>query len=244
MIEFKNISKSYVAGKKAVDDLDLTVNDGEIFGFLGPNGAGKTTTIKMMTGILKPTKGSILISGKDIEREAIEAKMKFGYIPDSPDMFLRLKGIEYLNFIANIYEISLEERKEKIEQLSEKFEMTEHLTERISDYSHGMRQKIFIIGVLLHDPQNWIMDEPMTGLDPKSSHLLKELMREHADKGNTVFFSTHVLEVAEKICDRIGIIHNGKLIVVGTVEEIKNKFSKDDSLENIFLEITENEENN
>ena len=244
MIEFKNISKSYVARKKAVDDLDLTVNDGEIFGFLGPNGAGKTTTIKMMTGILKPTKGSILISGKDIEREAIEAKMKFGYIPDSPDMFLRLKGIEYLNFIANIYEISLEERKEKIEQLSEKFEMTEHLTERISDYSHGMRQKIFIIGVLLHDPQNWIMDEPMTGLDPKSSHLLKELMREHADKGNTVFFSTHVLEVAEKICDRIGIIHNGKLIAVGTVEEIKNQFSKDDSLENIFLEITENEENN
>ena len=244
MIEFKNISKSYVARKKAVDDLDLTVNDGEIFGFLGPNGAGKTTTIKMMTGILKPTKGSILISGKDIEREAIEAKMKFGYIPDSPDMFLRLKGIEYLNFIANIYEISLEERKEKIEQLSEKFEMTEHLTERISDYSHGMRQKIFIIGVLLHDPQNWIMDEPMTGLDPKSSHLLKELMREHADKGNTVFFSTHILEVAEKICDRIGIIHNGKLIAVGTVEEIKNQFSKDDSLENIFLEITENEENN
>lgn len=244
MIEFRNVSKSYVVGKNAVEDLNLAVNDGEIFGFLGPNGAGKTTTIKMMTGILKPTTGRILISGKDIENDDIEAKKSFGYIPDTPDMFLRLKGIEYLNFIANIYEVSLEERKARIEQLAEKFEMKEHLTSKISEYSHGMKQKIFIIGVLLHNPQNWIMDEPMTGLDPKSSHLLKELMREHADKGNTVFFSTHVLEVAEKICDRIGIIHNGKLIVTGTVEEIKNKFSKDDSLENIFLEITENEENN
>lgn len=244
MIEFKNISKEYIAGKKAVNSLNLTINDGEIFGFLGPNGAGKTTTIKMMTGILKPTTGQILISGKDIEADAVEAKKNFGYVPDSPDMFLRLRGVEYLNFVADIYEVSLEDRKSRIEKLAQTFEMTENLSNKISDYSHGMRQKIFIMGVLLHDPQNWIMDEPMTGLDPRASHILKELMKEHASKGNAVFFSTHVLEVAEKLCDRIGIIHNGKLIAVGTVDEIKNKFSKDESLENIFLEITENEKDN
>jgi len=214
MIEFKNVTKSYVAGKKAVDDLSLTINDGEIFGFLGPNGAGKTTTIKMITGILKMTKGQIFISGKDIEKEPIAAKKNFGYVPDNPEMFLRLKGIEYLNFIADVYEIPVNDRKEKIEQLAEKFEMAENLIVKISDYSHGMKQKIFIMGALLHEPQNWIMDEPMTGLDPKASHLLKEMMREHANKGNTVFFSTHVLEVAEKICDRIGIIQHGKLIAV------------------------------
>lgn len=244
MIEFKNIYKSYIVGKNAVDNLNLKINDGEIFGFLGPNGAGKTTTIKMMTGILKPTSGQILISGKDIEKEAIEAKKSFGYVPDNPEMFLRLKGIEYLNFIADVYDVKEDERKELIEMLVQKFDMSESLSIKISDYSHGMKQKIFIIGALLHKPQNWIMDEPMTGLDPKASHILKELMREHADKGNTVFFSTHVIEVAEKICDRIGIINKGNLISVGTVEEIKNKFSKDESLENIFLEITENEENN
>lgn len=231
-------------GKKAVDDLNLTINDGEIFGFLGPNGAGKTTTIKMMTGILKPTNGQILISGNDIEKDAIEAKMHFGYVPDNPEMFLRLKGIEYLNFIADIYEVDTKMREERVQYLSEKFEMSDSLSMKISDYSHGMKQKIFIMGVLLHEPQNWIMDEPMTGLDPKASHLLKEMMREHAQKGNTVFFSTHVLEVAEKICDRIGIINQGKLIMVGKVEEIKLKFSKDTSLENIFLEITENEKDN
>lgn len=244
MIELKDVSKSYIAGKYAVDDLNLTIKSGEIFGFLGPNGAGKTTTIKMITGILKPTKGQILISGKDIQKDSIDAKKKFGYVPDSPEMFLRLKGIEYLNFIADVYEISSTERKNKIELLANKFDMIDSLTAKIANYSHGMKQKIFIMGVLLHEPQNWIMDEPMTGLDPKASHLLKELMREHAQKGNTVFFSTHVLEVAEKICDRIGIINNGKIIAVGTVEEIKNKFQKEESLENIFLEITENEENN
>ena len=149
-----------------------------------------------------------------------------------------------MNFIADVYDISSNDRKGKIELLADKFEMADSLPNKISDYSHGMKQKIFIMGVLLHEPQNWIMDEPMTGLDPKASYLLKELMREHVQKGNSVFFSTHVLEVAEKICDRIGIINNGKLVTVGTVEKIKNKFSKDESLENIFLEITQNEENN
>lgn len=214
MIELKNVYKSYVMGKNAVENINLTVNDGEIFGFLGPNGAGKTTTIKMITGILKPTSGKILISGKDIENESIQAKKNFGYIPDNPNMFLKLKGIEYLNFIADVYDLLPAYRKQKIEQLSEKFEMINNLSSKISDYSHGMRQKIFIMGVLLHEPQNWIMDEPMTGLDPKGSYLLKELMREHANKGNAVFFSTHILEVAEKICDKIGIINNGKLVAV------------------------------
>lgn len=244
MIEFKNISKSYVEGKNAVDSLNLVVNDGEIFGFLGPNGAGKTTTIKMLTGIIEPTEGDIIISGKSIKSDALEAKKTFGYVPDSPDMFLNLTGYEYLNFLANVYEIPDEVRKERIKYYSEQFEIADNLEQRISSYSHGMRQKIVLIGVLIHEPQNWILDEPMTGLDPKAAHTLKEMMREHCEKGNTVFFSTHVLEVAEKICDRIGIINNGKLIACGTVTEIKEKFSSDESLENIFLEITENEENN
>ena len=243
MIEFKNVYKSYVVGKNAVEDLNLTIKDGEIFGFLGPNGAGKTTTIKMITGILKPTKGTILISGKDIEKEPIEAKKNFGYVPDNSEIFLKLNGIEYLNFVADAYEISSKDREKRIKDLSGTFEMEENLTNRISDYSHGMKQKLFIIGALLHESPNWILDEPMTGLDPKASHILKDFMKDYASRGNTVFFSTHILEVAEKICDRIGIINNGKLIAVGSVEEIKNKFSKDDSLENIFLEITENEKN-
>ena len=244
MLEFKNVCKSYSEVKNAVDNLNLTINDGEIFGFLGPNGAGKTTTIKMLVGILKPTSGEILINGKSIEKDSIEAKKMFGYVPDNPDMFLKFTGIEYLNFIADVYEIPSDERKSKIELLSEKFEMKNNLFEKISSYSHGMRQKIILMGALFHEPNNWIMDEPMTGLDPKASHLLKEMMKEHAKKGNAIFFSTHVLEVAEKVCDRIGIINNGRLIALGTVDEIKRKFNDDESLENIFLEITENEENN
>ncbi len=244
MIEFKNVYKSYVEGKNAVDNLNLTIKDGEIFGFLGPNGAGKTTTIKMLTGIIKPTSGSIFISGKDIQTQTLEAKKNFGYVPDSPDVFLRLTGNEYLNFMADAYEIDKKERKSRINELSNKFEIFDNLSEKISSYSHGMRQKIVIIGALINEPNNWIMDEPMTGLDPKSSHILKEMMRDHVKKGNSVFFSTHVLEVAEKLCDRVGIISNGKLLAQGTVQEIKEKFSKDESLENIFLEITENEQNN
>lgn len=244
MIEFKNVCKSYVEGKNAVDNLNLTIEDGEIFGFLGPNGAGKTTTIKMLTGILEASEGEILISGKDINKESIEAKKNFGYVPDNPDVFLRLTGYEYLNFMSDIYDLSTKERKEKIEFLAKKFEIIDNLNEKISSYSHGMRQKIVVIGALIHAPKNWIMDEPMTGLDPKSAHILKDMMKEHARNGNSVFFSTHVLEVAEKLCDRIGIINKGKLVALGTVEEIKKKFSEDSSLENIFLEITENEENN
>ena len=237
MIEFKNVSKSYKKGVKAVDGLDLTVRDGEIFGFLGPNGAGKSTTIRMLTGILDIDEGAILIDGKDITKEAIEAKRRFGYVSDSPDQFLNLKGIEYLNFLADIYQV--EDRRNKIEEVTKKFEIFDVLNNQIESYSHGMRQKIILCGALLHDPKNWILDEPMTGLDPRSSFDLKEMMRRHADAGNCVFFSTHVLDVAEKICDRVGIINNGKLLFVGTMEEMRETFKENTSLEQLFLEITE-----
>ncbi len=242
MIEIKNISKSYIKGKKSIDSLDLEIRDGEIFGFLGPNGAGKTTTIKMITGILNPDEGDILIEGKSIIKDSLAAKMEFGFVPDNPDMFLKLKGIEYLNFLSDIYEIPNKKRKERIEELTKKFEIYDNLNSEIQSYSHGMRQKIVICGALLNNPKNWILDEPMTGLDPKSSHDLKEMMREHSNNGNTVFFSTHILEVAEKLCDRVGIINKGKLVFVGTLEEMKNKFEENKSLEDLFLEITENEE--
>lgn len=241
MIEIKNVSKSYVKGKKSVDNLTLEIKDGEIFGFLGPNGAGKTTTIRMITGILDADEGEILIDGKSIKREPLEAKKNFGFVPDNPDMFLKLKGIEYLNFMADIYDIPINIRKEKIESLTKKFEIYNELNNQIQSYSHGMRQKIVICGALLSEPKNWILDEPMTGLDPKSSFDLKEMMREHSKSGKTVFFSTHVLEVAEKLCDRVGIINKGKLVFVGTFEEMKQKFKEQASLEELFLEITEQE---
>ena len=241
MIKIENVSKSYVKGKKSIDNLNLEIKNGEIFGFLGPNGAGKTTTIKMITGILNPDEGDILIDGKSIQKEPLEAKKNFGFVPDSPDMFLKLKGIEYLNFLADIYEVPNEKRKERIEILTKKFEIYNDLNSEIQSYSHGMRQKIVICGVLLNNPKNWILDEPMTGLDPKSSYDLKEMMREHAKMGNTVFFSTHILEVAEKLCDRVGIINKGKLVFVGTFDEMKDKFKENASLEQLFLEITDDE---
>ena len=239
MIEFKNVSKSYKKGVKAVDGLDLVVNDGEIFGFLGPNGAGKSTSIRMLTGILGIDEGNILLDGIDITKDPIRAKQTFGYVADDPDQFLALKGIEYLNFIADIYQVK--DRREVIEDLTKRFEIADALNSRIESYSHGMRQKIIICGCLLHDPHNWILDEPMTGLDPRSSFDLKERMRKHADEGKCVFFSTHVLDVAEKICDRVGIINKGKLLFDGTLNEMKQSFSQDSSLEQLFLEITEND---
>lgn len=241
MITINHVSKSYVKWKKSVDNLNLEIKNGEIFGFLGPNGAGKTTTIKMITGILKPDEGEILLDGKNIEKQPVDAKKTIGFVPDSPDMFLRLTGIEYLNFIADMYEVPLEDRKERIEKLAKRFEIENDLGSSMQSYSHGMRQKIIVISMLLHQPKNWILDEPMTGLDPKSSFQLKELMREHAKKNNTVFFSTHVLEVAEKLCDRVGIIHKGNLIFVGTYEELKSEVKEGSSLEEMFLELTENE---
>ncbi len=239
MIEIKNVSKSYVKGKKSVDGLDLEIKNGEIFGFLGPNGAGKTTTIRMITGILEPDDGDILVDGHSIRKEPLEAKKNFGFVPDSPDMFLKLKGIEYLNFLAEVYKVPLNERKERIESLTKKFEIYDELNNNIESYSHGMRQKIVICGALISNPKNWILDEPMTGLDPKASFDLKEMMRNHVKQGNTVFFSTHILDVAEKLCDRVGIINKGKLVFVGTFDEMKEKFKEETSLEELFLEITE-----
>lgn len=199
MIEIKNVTKVYGGKVKAVDNLSLTLKPGEIFGFLGPNGAGKTTTIKMLTGITDPDGGEILVNGIDLSKDPIRYKNQFGFVPDSPDIFLRLKGIEYLNFMGDIYQVDSSLRKERIESLAKRFDMENALNDSISSYSHGMRQKIILMGALIHDPSLWILDEPMTGLDPKSSFYLKEMMREHADKGNVVFFSTHVLEVAEKV---------------------------------------------
>lgn len=244
MIEIKNVSKEYKKGIKTIENINLKINNGEIFGFLGPNGAGKTTTIKMITGILDIDEGQILIDGRDIEKETIDAKKKFGYVPDNPEMFLKLKGIEYLNFIADIYEVSEEERKEKIENLSKRFEINKALNNKIESYSHGMKQKVIIIGALLHSPNNLIIDEPMTGLDPKSTFELKKVMRENADLGRAVFFSTHILDVAEKLCDKIGIINKGKLIFVGTIDEIKKELKQNKSLEELYMEITKNDEEN
>ena len=241
MIKLENISKSYVKGKKSVDSLNLEIKDGEIFGFLGPNGAGKTTTIKMITGILNADEGRILVDDKDIKKESISAKKTIGFVPDTPDIFLKLKGIEYLNFMGDIYEVPKEIRKQRIEELTKKFEIYDNLNEEMQGYSHGMRQKIIICGALLSNPKNWILDEPMTGLDPKASYDLKEMMRKHAKEGNCVFFSTHVLEVAEKLCDRVGIINKGKLIFVGTFEEMKTKLKDNGTLEELFLEITQDE---
>lgn len=242
MIELTNVNKTYGSTVKAVDNLSLVIPDGEIFGFLGPNGAGKTTTIKLIAGILNADSGSIRVNGKDTQQQALEVKKQIGFVPDTPNMFLRLKGIEYLNFMADMYDVSTEDRKERIQSLAARFAMADVLQDRIQSYSHGMRQKIILIGVLVHDPSVWVLDEPMTGLDPRSSFLLKEMMREHADSGNTVFFSTHVLDVAEKVCDRVAIINKGQILFCGSMEEMKDHFKKNASLENIFLELTESEE--
>ena len=239
MIEIKNVNESYVDGIKVIDNMNLTIEDGVVFGFIGPNGAGKTTTIEMITGVLGIDSGDILIDGKSIKNDPIEAKKKIGFVPDTPDVFEKLTGLEYLNFIGDVYEISAKDRLERVKRLSEKFNIQEHLKDRIQSYSHGMKQKLLIISVLLHNPKNWILDEPMTGLDPKASYTLKKLMKEHSKNGNTVFFSTHVLEVAEKICDKIAVIDKGKIIFVGTVEELKLKAKSNSSLEESFLKIIE-----
>jgi len=239
MIKIKNVNKEYVVGTKVVNDLTLEIKEGEIFGFLGPNGAGKTTTLKMITGVSSIDSGSIEINGIDITKNPLEAKKQFGFVPDSPDIFLRLKGIEYLRFMARVYGVDPNSVNDKIEDYAKRFEIYDALNKQINDYSHGMRQKIVLIGALIHDPKVWILDEPLTGLDPQSSFLLKEMMREHVSKGNSVLFSTHVLEVAEKLVDRIGVIRKGELIFVGTLEELKDKYNaSDESLEELFLELT------
>ncbi|OCB00237.1 ABC transporter ATP-binding protein [Clostridium beijerinckii] len=241
MINISSITKSYNGNYNAVSNLNLEIKDGEIYGLLGPNGAGKTTTIKMITGIISPTSGKIEINGIDISKEPVRAKEQFGYVPDSPDMFLRLSGMEYLNFMADVYGVSKEERLSRIREISKRFEMELALGDKIHSYSHGMRQKVVLMGVLIHKPKVWILDEPMTGLDPKSAFTLKEMMREHADEGNTVIFSTHVLEVAEKVCDKVAIINKGQLIFNGTLSNMRKEFKENESLEEMFLEMIQDE---
>lgn len=238
MINIENLSKSF-GDKLALDNLNLKVKRGEIFGFLGPNGAGKTTTIKMIVGMLKQDKGHILIDRIDTLKDPIEAKKKFAFVPDNPDVYETMTGRQYLNFIGDVFEISLDKRGENIKKYQEIFEMEENLDLLISSYSHGMKQKIVLMGALIHEPDLLILDEPMVGLDAKSSFRLKNIMRQLCDSGKSVFFSTHVMEVAEKVCDRIGIINKGKLIAVGSLEEIKNQADDEGSLEKIFLELTE-----
>lgn len=240
-IKIEKVSKRYNPNDlPAVNDVSFEVKPGEIFGFLGPNGAGKTTLIKMMTGLLRPDAGAITMGGKDIVKTPEEAKKMFGYVPDTPSLFGKIRGIDYLNFIANIYEVSKEDREARIKEYSEALALTDALYDLVESYSHGMKQKLAVIGVLVYEPKVWILDEPLVGLDPKSAFTLKELMKKHAEKGNIVFFSSHILEVVEKLCDRIGIIRKGEIVTIGSIKEIKEAF-KDESLEDIVLEIIDNE---
>lgn len=238
MIRLEHVSKQYGKGKvKALDDLTLHVEKGKVFGFIGPNGAGKTTTIKLLTGILAPTEGSVIIGGQDMVANPLAAKRLIGFVPDSHEMYERLTGLEYLNFMADIYGVETAARKAHMEKYLALFELEDAAGDQIRSYSRGMKQKLTIIGALIHQPPVWILDEPMVGLDPKATHLLKEEMRRHCEAGNTVFFSTHVLDVAEKLCDEIAIINKGKLIAEGTLEELRSG-EKGASLEQLFLEMT------
>ena len=232
MLKISHLTKTY-GEKKAVDDLNLHINPGEIYGFIGHNGAGKTTTLKSVVGILQFDQGEILIDGRSIQTDPLACKREIAYIPDNPDLYDYMAGIKYLNFIADIFGVSAGDRQARILKYADLFELTGDLAQPIAAYSHGMKQKLAIIAVWLHQPKLIIMDEPFVGLDPKASHLLKGMMREVCDAGGAIFFSTHVLEVAEKLCDKVAIIKGGKLIRSGTMEEVKG----DDSLEEVFLEL-------
>lgn len=236
MIKAEHLSFVYGGNFKAVDDLSFHIKKGQIVGFAGPNGAGKTTVIRMLTGVLKPAEGRAEINGHDIVKDALEAKKSFAYVADNPDVLLQLSGLEYINFIADIYKVPSDERKERVADLAERFGMSDSLLTPMREYSHGMRQKLMIIAALTHNPPAWILDEPMTGLDPSAAYELKNLMREHASKGNAVLFSTHVLEVAEKLCDHIIIINHGKDLYQGTVEKLEDEHKGKD-LEEIFLDL-------
>ncbi len=232
MLNIEHLTKRY-GDKTAVDDLSLHILPGEIYGFIGHNGAGKTTTLKSIVGIQKFDEGKITIAGKSITEDPIGCKKDIAYIPDNPDLYDFMSGIGYLNFIGDIFGIAADERNEKIHKYADLLEITGDLGQPVSSYSHGMKQKLAIISAWIHSPKLILMDEPFVGLDPKAAHLLKEMMREHCDNGGAIFFSTHVLEVAEKLCDKVAIIKQGKLIKAGTMEEVKG----DDSLEEVFLEM-------
>lgn len=233
MLKIENLSKTYPGGKRAVDHLSLQIEPGDIYGFIGHNGAGKTTTIKAVVGIIDFEEGEILVDGLSVKTHPLECKRKMAYIPDNPDLYEYLTGIQYLNFVADIFQVSKQDRQERIRKYGELFELTSALGDLISSYSHGMKQKLAIISALLHDPKLLILDEPFVGLDPKASVILKEIMRELCREGAAIFFSTHVLEVAEKLCNKVAIIKEGRLVIAGNTQEV----AKAKSLEELFMEI-------
>ena len=235
MLSIKNLSKSYTKGKKAVDSLSLDVEDGDIYGFIGHNGAGKTTTLKAITGILPFDEGEVVFNGIDIAKDPIKYKSFLAYIPDNPDLYESMTGIRYINFVSDLYGVPQEKRDANIKKYADTFELTNDLGSPISSYSHGMKQKLAIISALVHDPKLLILDEPFVGLDPKAAHTLKQIMKEMCENGGSIFFSTHVLEVAEKLCTKIAIIKDGKLIKCGSTDYVRG----DSSLEDIFLELVD-----
>ena len=237
MLRINNLSKTYKGGKKAVSNLNIEISSGDIYGFIGHNGAGKTTTIKCVVGIHDFDEGEILIDGVSVKENPIRCKAEIAYIPDNPDIYEYLTGIQYLNFIADVFKVPAEVREERIREYSEIFEITGSLGDLVSSYSHGMKQKLAVISALIHKPKLLILDEPFVGLDPKASHTLKEIMRELCNEGSAIFFSTHVLEVAEKLCDKIAIIKDGKIVAEGTTEQVKGN----NSLEEVFMELIDNE---
>lgn len=243
MIEINKLSKKYSGSKNfALEETSLVINPGKIVGFIGHNGAGKSTTLKMMTGVLSPSSGDVVINGYSVTNDELKAKEQFGYVPDTPDIFLKLTGFEYLNFMGTVYNVDPVVLKNRIKTISEQYLMSDKMDDLIDSYSHGMRQKIVVMGALIHEPKILILDEPLTGLDPQASRLLKDSMKEHVEKGNTVLFSTHVLEVAEKLCDEILVINKGHIIYQGTLESLKNKYSESESLEDIFFAITSSDD--
>ncbi|MCR5702692.1 MAG: ABC transporter ATP-binding protein [Lachnospiraceae bacterium] len=237
MLEIKNYSKSYAEGKKAADDVTLTVESGDIYGFIGHNGAGKSTTIRAVVGVLDFTEGEIYIDGHSVKDEPLECKKITAYIPDNPDLYENLTGIQYLNFVADVFDISAKDREERIKKYADTFEITDSLGDLISSYSHGMKQKVAIISALIHNPKLLVLDEPFVGLDPKATFTLKEIMHEMCKQGTAIFFSTHVLDVAEKLCNKVAIIKKGKIIASGTMEEL----TVGQSLEEAFLEVANEE---
>ena len=239
MIDLQNVSKTYHKNQvKALDGLTLHVGSGDLFGFIGPNVAGKTTAIKLMTGILKPDGGEITMAGHRMDQDRLSAQRLIGFVPDGNDLYDRLTGMEYLNFMADIYQVSPQQRKAHIEKYLSLFTLEDAVNSQIRSYSKGMKQKLMVIGALIHNPPVWILDEPLSGLDPRAAHLLKEEMKNHCAAGNTVFFSTHVLEVAEKLCTRIGVISHGQLRALGTLDELRSG-EVGASLEDLFLELTD-----
>lgn len=237
MLEIKNLSKAYKKGKKAVDGLNLRVEAGDIYGFIGHNGAGKSTTIKAVVGVLDFEEGEILIDGKNIQTDPVGSKKVMAYIPDNPDLYEHLTGIQYLNFISDIFEVPAEVRRDRIQEYGDKLEITKDLGDPISSYSHGMKQKTALIAALIHQPKLMILDEPFVGLDPKATVILKNIMKEMCRNGSAIFFSTHVLDVAEKLCNKIAIIKGGKLMVSGDTEQL----TQDESLESLFMEVIDHE---